>query len=289
MKSLGLALGGGGMRGMAHIGILQVLWDHGLTPEFISGTSVGSIMAAFYAAGISPYRLEKIVLGLKPTDYLDYNIGGTIKYLFSLVCPGYDTALNGVLQGNKIEKIIYRYTKGKKLKDMPLPLAIVACDIDTGKKVIFTNQDIDYEQADVVIIKDALVSEAVRASISIPVTFKPKHLQGMQMVDGGIKDILPVTVNKVMGADYVLGVNLGREIYDTKVEGILQIVSRTLSILTYETSDLAEEIYADMIIYPKINGARLEDIGKAGIFIRAGRRAMKEKLNELKQGLKESG
>lgn len=285
MKSLGLALGGGGLRGMAHIGVLQILRDHGLNPEYISGTSVGSIIAAFYASGISPYRMEEIVLGLKPADYLDYNIAGTLKYLFSLVWPGYQATLDGVLLGNKVEQIVYHYTEGKKLKEVNFPLAIISCDIDSGKKVIFTNQNLDYEQADVIIIQNALISEAVRSSISIPVTFKPKFFQGMQMVDGGVKDILPANVNKTMGADYVLGVNLGQEMYDTKVKGIPQIISRTLSILTYETSELEEDIYADMIIYPGIKGASLDDIGEAEKFIRAGRRAIKEKLDELKRDL----
>ncbi len=270
---------------MAHIGVLQILWDNGLKPEYISGTSVGSIMAAFYACGISPYQMEEIVLGLKPTDYLDYNIIGTLKYLLSLVWPGYEAPLDGVILGNKMEKLVYEYTGGKNLKEVSFPLAIISCDIDTGKKVIFTNQHLDYEQADVTVIQDALVSEAVRASVSIPVTFKPKVFAGMQMVDGGVKDILPVTVNRTMGADYVLGVNLGQEMYDTKVKGIPQIISRTLSILTYETSELEEEIYADMLVYPGITGANLDDIGEAVKFIRAGRRAMKEKLTELKRGL----
>ncbi len=287
MKSFGLALGGGGVRGMAHIGVLQILQDHGLNPQYISGTSAGSIIAAFYACGISPYRMEEIVTGIKPIDYIDYNIMGTLKYLLSLVWPGYEAPLDGIMLGDKLEKLVNDYTGGKKLKEIGFPLAIVSCDIDSGKKIIFSNQNIEAEQADIIVIQDALISEAVRASISIPVTFKPKNLQGMQMVDGGVKDILPATVNKMMGADYILGVNLGQETYDSKVKGIPQIISRTLSILTYETSELEEEMFADMMVYPGIKGANLDDIGEAVKFIRAGRRAMKEKLNELERDLGE--
>jgi len=287
MKSFGLALGGGGVRGMAHIGVLQILQDNGLNPQYISGTSAGSIIAAFYACGISPYRMEEIVTGIKPIDYIDYNIMGTLKYLFSLVWPGYEAPLDGIMLGDKLEKLVNDYTGGKKLKEIGFPLAIISCDIDSGKKIIFSNQNIEAEQADIIVIQDALISEAVRASISIPVTFKPKNLQGMQMVDGGVKDILPATVNKMMGADYILGVNLGQETYDSKVKGIPQIISRTLSILTYETSELEEEMFADMMVYPGIKGANLDEIGEAVKFIRAGRRAMKEKLNELERDLGE--
>lgn len=285
MKTLGLALGGGGMKGMAHIGVLQILRDNNICPQYISGTSIGSIIAALYACGISPYRMQEIVSELSPADYLDYNIIGTLKYLFSLVWPGYQASLEGIVLGNKVEKMVYELTGGKKLMDLDFPLAIISCDIDSGKKVIFTNQNMDYEQTDVIIIQDALLSEAVRASISIPVTFQPKNFQGIQMVDGGVRDIVPASVNKTMGADYVLGVNLGQEIYDTKVKGIIQIISRTLSILTYETSEMEEEIFADMLVYPGIKNTSLDDISEYEKIIRAGRRAMKEKLNRLIQEL----
>ncbi len=281
MKTLGLALGGGGMKGMAHIGVLQILRDNNICPQYISGTSIGSIIAALYACGISPYRMQEIVAKLSPADYLDYNILGTLKYLLSLVWPGYKTTLDGIMLGNKAEKLVYELTGGKKLLELDFPLAIISCDIDSGKKVIFTNQNMEYEQADVIIIQDALLSEAVRASISIPVTFLPKNFQGIQMVDGGVRDIVPASVNKIMGADYVLGVNLGQEIYDIKVKGIIQIISRTLSILTYETSEMEEQVFADMIVYPGIKSTSLDDISEYEKIIRAGRRAMKEKLNQL--------
>ena len=281
MKTLGLALGGGGMKGMAHIGVLQILRDNNIVPQYISGTSIGSIIATLYACGISPYRMEEIISKLSPKDYLDYNIIGTLKYLLSLVWPGYQATLDGVVLGNKVEKLVYDLTGGKKLLDLDFPLAIISCDIDSGKKVIFTNQNIDCEKEDVIIIRDALLSEAVRASISIPVTFQPKNFQGIQMVDGGIRDIVPASVNKMMGADYVLGVNLGQEIYDIKVKGILQIISRTLSILTYETSEMEEDVFADMIVFPGIKNASLDDISEYEKIIRAGRRAMKEKLDQL--------
>ena len=281
MKTLGLALGGGGMKGMAHIGVLQILQDNNICPQYISGTSIGSIIAALYACGFSPYRMQDIAAKLSPADYLDYNLLGTLKYLLSLVWPGYQASLDGIVLGNKLEKMVYELTGGKKLLDLKFPLAIVSCDIDSGKKVIFTNQNIDYEQAEVIIIRDALLSEAVRASISIPVTFQPKNFQGLQMVDGGVRDIVPASINKIMGADYTLVVNLGQEIYDSKVKGIIQIISRTLNILTYETSEMEEQVFADMIIYPGIKNTGLDEIAEYEKIIRAGRKAMKENLTQL--------
>jgi NTE family protein len=237
MQSLGLALGGGGLKGLAHIGVLQILNNNGIKPAFISGTSAGSIIAALYASGLSPYQIEEAVTRLTPVDYLDYNILGVIKYCLNLLIPGYKYSLDGIVVGDKIEKLVYRLTGGKKLLDIDLPLAIISCDIDSGRKIIFTNMSLDINDKDIMIIKDALLSEAVRSSISIPITFQPKHFMGMQMVDGGLKDIVPVMVNKWMGADYILAINLGTETYQTKVEGIIEIISRTLSIMTFETSD----------------------------------------------------
>jgi len=285
MKSLGLALGGGGLKGLAHIGVLQILADNGIKPKFISGTSAGSIIAAFYASGLSPYRMEEIVSGLKTSDYLDYNLIGLFKYLLNFIIPGYESSLNGIIVGDKIEKLVYQYTGGKSLVEVEMPLAIVSCDIDSGKKIMFSNRKMAVADGDTVVIQDALLSEAVRSSISIPVTFVPKPFQGMQMVDGGLKDIVPVLVNKWMGADYVLAINLGKETYQDKVDGIPQIISRTLSIMTYETSETEEKYFANMLLHPQVPDVSLNNLKYAAQIIRAGRRVMLENIAKLKKEL----
>lgn len=283
MKSIGMALGGGGLKGMAHIGVLEVMQENGLKPQYICGTSAGSIIAALYACGISPYQMQAIALNLKPSDFLDYNLMGTFKYLLSLICHCYEAPLEGIFLGDRLEDMIYELTDGKKLSEVSMPLGIVACDIDSGRKVVFTNRDLEIERSDVLIIKDALISEAVRCSVSIPVTFVPKDFAGLKMVDGGLKEIVPVSIPKIMGADYILSVNLGQEMYDTKVKGIPQIISRTLSILTFETSDIEEEILSDMTIFPGVQGTSLDDTEAIAKIIRAGRRAMRENIEELKR------
>ena len=285
MKTLGLALGGGGLKGLAHIGIIQVLQENGFKPQFISGTSSGSIIAALYASGISPYEIEQIVLGLTPDQYLDFNYIGGVKYLLHWLVKGYNYKLSGLIIGDKIEKMIYRLTKGKKLTDIELPLAIIACDIDSGRRIVFTNQDVQYDSDDTLVVKDALLSEAVRASISIPATFEPKQFQGMQLVDGGLKDIVPVMINKFMGAQYILAVSLGQEIYASKVEGIPQIISRTISILTYDTSETEQDYFADLLLSPDLPDVALGDLQAVPQLIRAGRRIMRDNINRLSSGL----
>lgn len=285
MKSLGLALGGGGLKGLAHIGVLEVLAENKIPIDMICGTSAGSIFAALYASGMPARKIERLVLNLKPGDYIDYNIAGIVKYLAGLCLPGYQAKLDGIIKGDALEELVYRWTEGKSLKDVDLPLAIIAVDIDTGREMVFTNQDFEMEGREIRIVKDALLSKAVRASISIPATFIPLDFQGMQMVDGGVRNIVPVSIAKMMGAEYILAVNLGQETYQTKVSGIIQIVSRSLSILTYETSDTAQEIFADSILFPRVGDVHLEDIDKAEQIIRAGRRAAKAQVDEIKKGL----
>lgn len=285
MKQLGLALGGGGLRGLAHIGVLQVLQENSVPVNLISGTSAGSIIAALYAAGLSPYDMEKAVLDLKPDDYLDYNTIGICKYLLSLIVPGYKATLDGIILGRKLEKRIWQLTGAKTLQEAWLPLAIIACDINTGREIVFTSQNIETENSEHLIISDALMSAAVRASISIPATFVPRSLDGMQLVDGGIKDVVPVFIHKVMGADFILAVNLGRELYQQEVSGIPRIISRAIDIMTFETSDTSQGIFADMVLYPKVPPVHLNELDKAEQIIRAGRRAMKEHIAVLKKQL----
>ncbi|MDD2620353.1 MAG: patatin-like phospholipase family protein [Syntrophomonadaceae bacterium] len=285
MKSLGLALGGGGLKGLAHIGVLEIMQENNIPINMICGTSAGSIVAALYASGMPVHKMEKIAASLKPSDYIDYNILGIVKYLTGLCLPNYQAKLDGIIKGDSLEELVYQWTDGKSLNDVSMPLSIIAVDIDSGQEVVFTNQEFELEGRHVKIVRDALLSEAVRASISIPATFVPLNFEGMQMIDGGVRSIVPVTAAKAMGAQYILAVNLGQETYDTKVAGMIQIISRSLNILTYETSDTAEEIFADLIIFPRVGEVHLDDMDKAEQIIRAGRRAAKEHIAEIKNGL----
>lgn len=285
MKKLGLALGGGGLRGLAHIGILQVLEDNDIPLSFISGTSVGSIIAALHVCGMSAYQMEQEVLKLKSRDYLDYNISGLIRHFLACFFPFLNNNVDGIIKGERLEKLVYHLTGGGTLQDSKIPVAIIACDINTGREIIFCNQNILRPGQDVLLIEDARLSQAVRASTAIPAVFVPYHLQGMQLVDGGVRSMVPVTVQRLLGAEYVLAINLGQEVYDQAVEGIPQIVNRAISILAYETSATEQKIYADMVIYPQVGEVKLHDLHRAPEIIRIGRRVMKKRIDELKKDL----
>lgn len=285
MKKMGLALGGGGLKGLAHIGVLQVLEENRVPVSMVSGTSAGSIIAALYASGMSPYSMEEEVLKLKPSDYLDYNISGLVKFILPCFIPAVGAALDGIIKGDRLEKLIFHLTKGKYLRDSKLPLAIIACDIDSGREIIFSSAKIRPDDNDGLVVQEALLSQAVRASISIPAAFVPSRLQGMQLVDGGVRTMVPVAVQKLLGAEYVLAVNLGQYTYEQGVRGIPEIVSRTLNILGYETSATEEKIFADMSVYPNVGEVKLSDLDKAAEIIRIGRRTMKKEVARLKRNL----
>lgn len=285
LKTLGVALGGGGLKGFAHIGVLQILEDNHIPISYLSGTSAGALVAALYASGLSAYQMEVLSRSLQPSDYLDYNISGLVKYILSRYLPGLDAPVQGIIKGNKIQHLVEQWTRGKSLKECTEPLTIIACDIDSGREVVFTNQDLTWKSKQTVVIQDALLSEAVRASISIPATFIPLDFAGLQLVDGGLKSIVPVTAQKVMGANYIMAVNLGSEYYQESVAGIPSIISRSISILTYETSETEQHLFADMVIKPKVKSVGLDGWEEAFQFIRAGRRAMLEQLGKLKKEL----
>lgn len=286
LRKLGLVLGGGGLKGLAHIGVLQVLMENRIPVTSISATSSGSIIAALYAAGMSPYEMERTILKIKPQDYLDYNIGGLLKYGLGLLIPANKSVVNGLIKGKKLLNLMADLTSNKTLDEVEIPLAIVACDINTGEEVIFSNI-IPGADNQVIFIRGALLSEAVRSSTAIPGIFVPYLFRGMQLVDGGIKAIVPVSIQLSLGAEYIMAVNLGRERYQESVAGIPQIISRTVEILVYETSDTAETLYADLSINPVLPEVHLDEIEKAAAIIRAGRRAMLAQLSRLQRGLRQ--
>ncbi|HWP98201.1 MAG TPA: patatin-like phospholipase family protein [Syntrophomonadaceae bacterium] len=289
MKKLGLALSGGGLRGFAHIGVLQILEENQVPVSMISGTSAGSIITALYASGMSPRAMEEVALSLSVSDYIDYNWRGLLQYLISLRYPRLKSDFDGFVRGDRLERMIYELTQGKSLQDCKIPLAIVACDINTGKKVVFSNRPIGKDDPDQELVSIAWLSEASRASSAIPGVFTPKDVGDMQLVDGGVCDMVPVIEQKALGAEYILAVNLGDKNYDQEVRGMIPVITRSLNILEYETSHLAEELYADLVITPATGDVHLDDLSQTASLIRSGRRAMKANLNQLLDGLNQSG
>ncbi len=178
-KKIGLALGGGAARGLAHIGVLKVLERMGIVPQMIAGTSIGSIIGAIYAKELDADRLEQ------------YAMEWSRWKMAQLLDPALPRV--GLIKGKKVEAILDSYLGEESFSDLKVPFACVAVDIDTGEEVV---------------IREGKVASGVRASISIPGIFLPVEREGRLLVDGGLVNPVPVSTVREMGADFIIAVNV---------------------------------------------------------------------------------
>ncbi|MEA3494248.1 MAG: patatin-like phospholipase family protein [Candidatus Margulisiibacteriota bacterium] len=178
-RKIGLALGTGAARGLAHIGVIKVLEETGIKVDYIAGASMGAMIGGGYAVTLDIKKIESIAL---ETDW---------RKLFSLV----DLALplNGIIDGRKIQEFIKSSIGDAKFSDAKIPLTVVATEVPTGERII---------------LKEGNIARAVRASVSIPILFTPYNYEGRFLIDGGVVDPVPVRLVREMGADFVIAVNL---------------------------------------------------------------------------------
>ena len=182
-KKLGLALGGGSVRGLAHIGILKVFEKEKIPIHFLAGTSIGALIGACYASGLSAKRIEDIAFTTKWKELVDFTEPKT-----------------GFIAGKRIERYIRKIIGNKNFSELDIPLRVIATDLIKGEKVIFKEGD---------------VTKAVRASISIPGVFSSVKMEKKELVDGGIIDPIPVDIVKNMGANIIIATDLSINLAET--------------------------------------------------------------------------
>jgi NTE family protein len=176
MPRIGLALGGGGTKGFAHVGVIKVLEAQGFAVDFVSGTSAGSVVGALYASGMNGYVLQQTSFALDESQLRDIN-------LFS----------GGLIKGEKLQAYINELVKNRPLDKLSKPFVAVATDLDSGARIAFARGD---------------TGQAVRASSSIPGVFQPVSIAGRRYVDGGVVSPVPVDAAREMGADLVIAVDI---------------------------------------------------------------------------------
>jgi len=280
----GLALSGGGIRGVAHIGVLKALEEEGLVPSWIAGTSAGSIVAGLYAYGYSTQELVRIAVDLQP-KYIDPNFTG-LALGFGQWIMGMEPCVDGVVKGKAIEKYLKKLTDSARMSDIRMPLAITAVDINKADSVIFLNKRINTpDDDDTVYIYDMFLYKAIRASIAIPVIFKPIILGGKRLVDGGVTNNLPIDVLKRMGAKKVIGVDLG---YNgqlrSDVDNIIEIGSQALDIMAYQITSFKSH-GADYILRPGIYDVAIRDSRKLMECIDRGYNSTKENIKMIRKAI----
>lgn len=176
---IGLALGGGGARGYAHIGVIKILEENGIFPDYVSGTSMGSIIGGMYAYGMTVDELYSFASKVKKLELFDLQPFSWLK--------------DGFMNGNRLVKFLSRLSNNAKVEDTKIPFCSVCCDFKTGKEYVF---------------KKGSLAEAMRASSAVPGVFKPFKRGDKQLLDGGMVDNLPYEVVRNMGADFVIAVDV---------------------------------------------------------------------------------
>jgi NTE family protein len=254
-KKVGLALGGGAARGLAHIGVLEVLEKEGIPIDMIAGTSMGAVVGATYS------RLRDIKLIRQMA--IDFG-SRRIRYFSDFTVPR-----TGLIKGRRIENEL-RLAIGADttFNDLSIPFACVAVDIDNGEEVV---------------ISDGTVWEAVRASASVPVIFSAPKWRGRYLVDGGLMNPVPTKIARDMGADFVISVNVlpYKAVSDNKEPNIFSIMLKAFYILDSKFIETSIK-GADIVIQPDITHIAFTDFQRAEECIEKGILAAQDIISKIK-------
>lgn len=260
---IGLVLGSGGARGIAHIGVLKVLEKNNIPIDYIAGVSAGAFVGAYYALNRKVEGFEKICLGL------------TKKKILSFIDP--INPKKALIAGNKLKQEIRRILENKDFNDIKIPLTIIATDLENGQEVR---------------IKKGNLSDAVRASVGIPGIFYPARLDDKWLVDGGLINATPVDVAKDMGADLVIAVDLTMSSEARfKEPTIVGTLIQSFDIMRTELTKLKIQSIRDLVlIQPTIDDKDEIDalrFYEAKRFIKAGEKAAEKAMPKIKRKIKE--
>ncbi|HRA65795.1 MAG TPA: patatin-like phospholipase family protein, partial [Caldilinea sp.] len=268
-KRVGLVLGGGAARGIAHVGALQALEEHGIYPDIITGASVGALVGGLYAAGISATRLRSLVTTISWLDLVSLKLP-------SLHLPDLAKSLPlGLLELDKmigwIDSLI---GKDVQFEQLNLPFTAVATDLVTSE---------------VVAMNCGPLAPAIRASCAVPGVFTPYRRNGRLLVDGVVANNLPVSVAREMGADYVIAVDLLLPLTaafasrSVEPRNLVEAAMTSLFILARATQ--SEQQYADIVVTPEIGHINLADLFSADELLATGKQAMEAWIPKIKDDL----
>lgn len=251
---LGIALSGGGIRGIAHAGVLKALEDNGIKIDIIGGTSAGSLVASLYAMGYSPYYIY--ILFKRYAKELVYISSGPIVSGIGNFMMNRKSTIQGLKTGKSLETIYNKIAYKKriqKLNQIKMPIVIPSVDIMNSKEYVFTNYIPAGVEDTSQYITNITVGKAVRASSSFPAVFTPCEFENHAFMDGGVLDNVPVYEVKKQGADKVIAVKFDADPVKED-SNIMDIVMKTIDIMgskiseeSLEMSDLVLSVYTDKV------------------------------------------
>lgn len=240
---IGLVLGGGSARGLAHVGVILALEAYNIPIDIIAGTSIGSVIGSLYASGATIKQLEEMALSIKMSKTL-FMLDSTFPH-------------SGLISGDRIEKMLNQFAlKDKTFDDLSISFAAVATDVESGAKVI---------------LNQGKVIDAVRASIAIPGIFTPVKYGDYYLVDGGVVDPVPVDVVQMMGADIIIAVSLAK----------INPYS-TILMIDKETGHLKEVENLEDLRINKEESPKFKDIEENTSLIDKEKGFFKEKIEQVK-------
>lgn len=253
-QKVGLVLGGGAARGMAHIGVIKVLVENKIPIHCIAGTSSGAIFGALFSGGMNPYDMAKQA---RQTDWIKL-----VTFRLSKTGP---------VSGAGIEKLIIDNIGNKNIEDLRIPLSIIATDLKTGERVV---------------IKNGNIAKAVHASSAIPGVFSPVQFQGRLLADGLIVDNVPIEAARDMGADFVIAVDVvPNVILNGWSPNVFNVIERALDINCRRASEKIKRS-ADVVIDPVDKNISALSLNEADELVKMGEAAANRALPEIRSKLK---
>jgi len=253
-RTFGLALGGGAARGIAHLGVLKVLEETGLHPDFITGTSAGSIVGALYAGGVPLKDISEVT---QTHDWKD------------LVQPVFPKM--GLVRGDRLEKRLKDILGDLNIEELEVPFKAITVDLECGELFV---------------IDSGPVARAVRASCSIPGIFEPVEYEGRMLVDGGVLNDVPTDICREMGADVVLGVELSADMNRERTpENIFGVLMATFAIMVRHSQEKKPD-HNTIVIQPDLAGFNYHNLKRADEMIQRGEQAARDCIGQLLRKLK---
>lgn len=247
---IGLALGAGSARGFAHIGVLKALDEAGLKADVIAGTSAGSLVGVFYAAGYTPWQMEEVAIKVRDVDVADISTASK----------------RGMFAGDALQKLVNEYVKNVPIERLRIPFAAMATQLRTGELVALRQGD---------------AGLAVRASCAIPGVFVPPMINGQEMVDGGLISPLPVKAARLLGADFVIAVDVGSKPTNNTQGGLYEVMLQSFEIMGRSLVQLEAQT-ADYLIRPDTSRFTSTDFSARRDLIQAGYEAGLKAAGEIR-------
>ncbi len=273
---IGLALSGGGAKGIAHIGVLKVLEELNIEVDYITGTSMGSIVGGLYTMGYRADDLEKLVQKQNWDELLfdrisRRNVSIEAKKDLNRYAGSFPIRKSGIglpeglVAGQKVQILLTELTLPvhhiEDFNQLPIPFHCLATDIEKGE---------------IVVLDHGFLPDAIRASMSIPTAFSPIEIEGQLLVDGGLVRNFPVSDVINMGADIVIGVDVGAPLYKKKdLNSLDKILTQSISLLGAE-STRDESKLVDILIKPQVDEYAIMDFSEIDSLIARGERAARE-------------